>query len=390
MKDHLKETTRFVMKTELLSGDGIAGELPKCLKGYSWNKIGLIVDKGLYENSSYSKKITELLKTQMESVTLLINEMPEPTYDYLDEVKSDFKVHNLDCFVGIGGGSTLDLTKGLATLKTNEGEAIKYRGFGKVKNIPLPVVALPSTAGTGSEVTPYAVFIDTLEKWKFGINTEYNYPRLGLYDPAFLDSCPLKIFASAGMDAMTHTLESFAAKNATFLSRMYSLQAFQLLFGNLKKIAKGDRSKETKLNLMLGSGCAGIALMNSGAGPAGALSYPLGVYFDVPHGLAGSVFLPGVIRYNVENGYTDYAILYDLIFKDHRLAVSEKSYRFADEIIQLSQDLDIPTDLKGFGVKKDEDANLIIDNSMQLKAAFDQNPVIFGHDEIINLVNSLR
>ena len=390
MKDYLKENIRFVMKTELILGDGSAKQLPAHLKSRSWGRIGLVIDRGLYDGNNYAREIVELLESSLERVVLLVNEMAEPTYDYLDKVKERFAKDALDCFVGIGGGSTLDLSKGCATLKTNEGKAIDYRGFDKVKNIPLPVVALPSTAGTGSEVTPYAVFIDTQKKWKFGINTEYNYPRLALYDPGFLDSCPPKIFASAGMDAMTHTLESFAAKNATSLSRLFSMRAFKLLFENLKKVPRGDISTGTKLHLLVGSGCAGIALMNSGAGPSGALSYPLGVYFDVPHGLAGSVFLPAVIKYNVEKGYTEYSELYDLVFDNELISSTEKSMLFAAEIETLSGELGIPTNLKGFGVRTEEDLKLIIENSMQLKAAFEQNPVEFGKEEIEKIIYSLR
>jgi len=390
MKDYLTENIRFVMKTELLAGDRIARELPVHLKSRSWRKIGLVIDKGLYDSNDYVKEIAQLVENELEHVVLLLNEMAEPTYDYLDEAKTRFDGHQLDCFVGMGGGSTLDLSKGVATLKTNDGKAINYRGFGKVKNIPLPVVALPSTAGTGSEVTPYAVFIDTKEKWKFGINTDYNYPQLALYDPRLLDSCPPRVFASAGMDAMTHTLESFAAKDATFLSRSFSIKAFKLLFENLKKIPGDDRSTEVKLKLLVGSACAGIALMNSGAGPSGALSYPLGVYFDVPHGLAGSVFLPRVIRHNVEKGYTEYSELYDSVFDNGSISPREKSMLFAAEIETLSSELGIPTNLKGFGVRTEEDSKLIIENSMQLKAAFEQNPVKFGIKEIENIVNSLR
>ena len=390
MKDYLKENIRFIMRTELLSGVGIARDLPQHLKNNSWNKVGLVIDKGLADNNQYVAEVVNIMKKSLDTVVLAYCELPEPTYDYLDEVKKLFTDYDLNCFVGIGGGSTLDLTKGLATLKTNDGEAINYRGFGKVVKVPLPVVALPTTAGTGSEVTPYAVFIDTKDKWKFGINTEHNYPRLSLYDPLFLDSCTPGIYASAGMDAMTHTLESFVAKNATFYSRMYSRQAFRLLFMNLKKIADGDRSAETKLNLLIGSGLAGVALMNSGAGPAGALSYPLGVYFDVPHGLAGSVFLPYVIRHNVEHGYTDYAELYDLVHDNAHLKNEEKSLIFADEIVQLCDNLGIPTSLSGFGVVSEEDRKLIIDNAMQLKAAFEQNPINFGTDEITKVIYSMK
>jgi len=385
-----KENIRFVTKTEMLIGEEIAQNLPQHLMDNLWQRVGVVVDKGVYENNQYILGIVKLLESKMGKVILLINEMPEPTYDYLDKVKENFEGSKLDCIVGIGGGSTMDLSKGLATLHTNNGDAINFRGFDKVKKRPLPVVTIPTTAGSGSEVTPFAVFIDTEENWKFGINSEYNYPRISFLDPNVLDSCPSSVFASSGMDAMTHTLESFVAKNATELSRIFSHKAFKLLYENLVQISKGNKSMEVKTNLLVGASCAGIALMNSGAGPAGALSYPLGVYFNVPHGIAGSVFLPGVIKYNVDNGYYDYYKLYDHIFAGKNISNKKKSYIFAEKITMLSEKLGIPTNLKGFGVKTDEDANKIINNSMQLEAAFDQNPIIFKQDQVIELVNSLR
>lgn len=390
MKNFSKDNVRFVFKTELLIGNEIAQDLPKHLGDNSWSNIGVVVDKGVYENNNYVSELVTLLEQQMNQVILLINEMPEPTYDYLDEVKGKFEEGELECFIGIGGGSTMDLAKGLATLNTNKKNAIYYRGFGKVTKRPLPVIAIPTTAGSGSEVTPYAVFIDTDENWKFGINSEFNYPKLSFLDPNVLDSCPDSVFASSGMDAMTHTLESFVAKNATELSRIFSYKAFKLLYENLVQISEGNKSIQVKTDLLVGASCAGIALMNSGAGPAGALSYPLGVYFNVPHGIAGSVFLPGVIKYNIDHGYNDYYKLYDLVFKEKSISNKKKSYIFAEKITKLSASLGIPTSLQGFGVNSDDDANKIIDNSMQLEAAFDQNPVVFKQDQVVALVNSLR
>ena len=390
MKDFLKEPIRFVMRTEILTGSGIVSEkLSETLIANNWKRVGCIVDKTLLESNKYAELVTQTLQAKIGDTVVFPNEMPEPSYDYLNEVDNLLKSHDFDCIIGIGGGSTIDLAKGLAVLKTNEGEAIQFRGFGKVTVPPLSVIGIPTTAGSGSEVTPYAVFIDTDENWKFGINTEHNYPRISFLDSDFLKSCPERIFASAGMDALTHSLESFAAKNATDMSIMFSLKAFTMLFRNLNRIADGDRDQETLMGLLLGADMAGIALMNSGAGPAGALSYPLGVYFDVPHGLAGSVFLPGVITHNVEQGYSDYWMLYDQVFPNQSLSHEEKSHKFADSISTLSCRLGIPGNLNGFGVETEQDRSLIVENSMQLKAAFEQNPVPFGQEEIARLIKSL-
>ncbi len=391
MKTIEGDVLRFIMRTEMVSGDGVALTCANRARVLGWRRAGVVIDAALLKNNPYVREVVDSLTAGLESVVVVESTLPEPTYAYLDVVKNQLTGHLLDFIIGIGGGSTMDLAKGLAVLQTNSGSAIKFRGFDRVGVPPLPVVALPSTAGTGSEVTPYAVFIDTEAKWKFGINTEYNYPRLALYDPRFLDSCPDQVYASAGMDAMTHTLESFVARNATPISRIFSVKAFELLYPFLGRVADGDRSTTTKLNLLIGSSLAAAALMNSGAGPAGALSYPLGVFFKVPHGLAGSVFLPAVIEYNVrhKDRYEEYSILYDLVAPKARGSRAEKSLRFAAAIRDLSARLGIPTTLAGFGVETKKDAQLIIENSQQLKAAFEQNPVPFEIHAIHETVHGL-
>jgi alcohol dehydrogenase len=390
MKDHTREEIKFTMKSEMIVGTGSAKNLPKLLRERGWIKVALVIDSAVLQHNPYAREIVDIVTGDLDKVILVRAEMPEPTYDYLDQVKSAVQGQSLDCVIGIGGGSTIDVAKGLATLVMNPGPAIQYRGFGKVVHQPLPVVALPTTAGSGSEVTYYAAFIDTIEKRKFGINSEYNYPRLAFYDSGFLDSCPLKTFASSGMDAMVHTIESYVARTATAISRIFSIKAFDLLFPNLSKIADGDRSPGTKLNLLLGSGLAGVALMNSGSGPAGALSYPLGVHFKVPHGLAGSVFLAPVIEFNVTNGYTAYSELYDRMpSAETGLNEKEKAMRFAQKIRDLSRRLGVPTNLAGFGVTTDQDMRLIIDNALQMKPPFELNPVPFGEVQIDQTVRAL-
>lgn len=391
MKTIDDDVLRFIMRTEMVSGDRVALTCAERVRLLGWKRAGIVIDALLLKNNPYAREVVDSLTAGLDSVVVVESTLPEPTYAYLDVVRKQLADQVLECVIGIGGGSTMDLAKGLAVLQTNAGSAINFRGFDKVGVSPLPVVALPSTAGTGSDVTPYAVFIDTEARWKFGINTEYNYPRLALYDPRFLDSCPDHVYASSGMDAMTHALESFVARSATPISRIFSIKAFELLYHYLRRVADGDRSTATKLNLLIGSGLAGVALMNAGAGPAGALSYPLGVFFEVPHGLAGSVFLPAVIEYNVRHKdcYEEYSILADLIDPNARISAAEKSLRFAAAIRDLSARLGIPTTLAGFGVKTDKDAQLIIGNSQQLKAAFDQNPVPFGVDAIRDTIHGL-
>ena len=267
------------------------------------------------------------------------------------EFKKKFSGKSYDCLVGVGGGSTLDLTKGMAVLLTNEGEPLSFRGFPKLKNKPLPVIAIPTTSGTGSEVTYNAVFTNSQEKKKLGINSIFNFPVSAIIDPLVFVDCPFSVSVSAGADALVHTMESYVHRHHTLISRMYSKEAFRLIFNNLGKIKQDPTNVEVRANLALGAYLAGTALINAGSGPAGAFSYPLGAVYHVPHGYAGAVFLSSITRINVEKGYLGYAELYDLIEgADHQKSIIEKNRQFVVAMQKLMDQVEIPKSLSHFGL----------------------------------------
>jgi len=380
MTTQSKESFSFKFKTDMRFGVGITEKLTN-LVSHTFEKLGLIVDSGVLKN----KRVHELvnnLKESHEIVKIFENKVSEPDYDYLDDCKEELINLEFDALIGIGGGSTLDLTKGIAVLMRNPGKAIDYRGFDLVKNPPLPVIAIPTTAGTGSEVTPSAVFTDKKEQRKLGINTEYNRPVLAILDPLLTLSCPKNVTISSGMDALTHALESFVAKSSTPISRIFSREALSLIFNNLPKIVDDTDNVELRSKLLLGSYYAGIALMNSGAGPAGAMSYILGARYNVPHGLAGAVFLPRVAKLNVEMGCLAYAPLYELIQgADRNLSEIEKNKRFSEALGKLCEKLSIPESVKDFGVSLDA-LSFLVSESFWLKPAIEQNPVPFTEREV--------
>ncbi len=379
----------FKLKTDMRFGIGISRNIGDLVANYNFRRLCLIVDSGVLNNNQIVHDLIGNLGRLSEIVKIFENKISEPDYDYLDNCKMEFATLEFEGIMAIGGGSTLDLTKGIAVLMRNPGKALNYRGFDLVKNPALPVIAVPTTAGTGSEVTPNAVFIDKNEKRKLGINTEYVRPKLAILDPLLSSSCPKGVTVSSGMDALTHALESFVAKSATPISRVFSKEAFSLIFNNLSRIVDDMDNVELRSKLLLGSYYAGIALMNSGAGPAGAMSYPLGVHFDVPHGLAGAVFLPQVIRLNVEMGCLAYAPLYELIEgAEQTLNEVEKNRRFAEAVNELCQRLSIPVSLKDFGVSQ-KDISFLLEESFWLKAAIEQNPIPFTEREIKTVWESL-
>ena len=169
----------------------------------------------------------------------------------------------------------------------------------------------------------------------------------------------------------------------------FAREAFRLLFHNLPAVVSDPQNISFRSTVQRGAYCAGIGLMNSGAGPAGALSYPLGVHFQVPHGIAGGVFVARIARFNAERGYTDYAELYDLIEgADLSLSPAEKSLRFCDEMDRMLAALDIPNTLGTFGVKS-TDVPMLAEQTMLLAGALDQNPVAFGIAEVESVLGAM-
>ena len=376
----MNETFNFWLKTDVRFGEGIVQGLPEILQSWNVKRVAVIADAGVKSNQ-HVQALKDKLNSTFDTVTWVESGVAEPDYDYLDEFKKSFSA-DYDVMIGIGGGSTLDLAKAVSVLVTNPGKAIEYRGFDLIKNPGIPLVAIPTTAGTASEVTPNAVFTDTNEMRKFGINTNLYVPRLALLDPLMTISCPRSVTVSAGIDAIVHTIESYAAKRTNPMTRMFAREAFQLLFSGLPAVVADPDNVELRAKVQRGAFCAGIGLMNSGAGPAGALSYPLGVHFKVPHGLAGGVFISRVARFNAERGFTDYADLYDLIEgADKSLSPEEKSVKFCDELDKLLKELEVPDTLSPFGVQESDLPNLA-QQTMLLIGALDQNPVPFNIKEV--------
>jgi len=363
-------------------------EVPARLQEWGFRRPAAIVDAAVVSHPLCAEVLGKL-KNECEAFELYPNAVSEPDYGYLDEVAAHFRDRQVDSLIAVGGGSTLDLVKGVSVLLTNPGRGLEYRGFGRVQHAGVPLVAVPTTAGSGSEVTPNAVFIERTEQRKFGINTPLYMPRLAVLDPVLTLSCPRGVTVSSGMDALVHAIEAYVAKAATPMSRVYSREAFRLVFNRLGHAVASPEDLAHRAAVLLGAHCAGLGLMNSGAGPAGAMSYPLGVHFKVPHGLAGAVFLAPVVAFNVRRGCDVYADLYDWIDgADAGLDRAEKARAFADRVSALCRAVGVPEHLAAFGVSP-KDVPMLADQTMLLAPAVQQNPAPMTVAEITSCFETL-
>lgn len=381
----------FYMGTKIHYGIGTRSKLQTIVSDNKWSRIGVIIDHNL-ANVPIIVEVLNILNIVCEDVAVGYCTISEPTYTYLDDVRKQFANKKLQAVIGIGGGSAIDTAKAMAVLVNNKNPAIAYRGFNKMTESVLPIIAIPTTAGTGSEVTPNASFIDSQEKKKLGINGEAVRPKFAILDPELTLSCPEKPTISAGIDSMVHAVEAFVAKKSNPMARLFATEGFRHVFHNLPNVIKNPMNIQNRERVMYGAFLAGIALMNSGTGPAAALSYPLGVHFGVPHGIGGGIFLPYVVQHNIANGYYGYAPLYDTIASDtvyrKGLTEKEKSELFLQSVLTVWQELSVPNDLTKIGVMS-EFLNQFIKETMDLKGALDQNPLPFYETEITSVLKTL-
>jgi len=373
----------FIFYGNIYFGIKSRNSIDDVLKNNNYKSACIIIDHALISVPIFNDYLNEL----QCDVNIIECDISEPTYEKLEEKRIEIKNQNFDVFIGIGGGSALDMAKGLAVLYTNDGTAISYRGFDQFKQPIPPIIAIPTTAGTGSEITPNASFIDTIEKRKMGINGETIRPKYSILDPELTLSCPKKPTISAGVDSMVHATEAFVAKKSNPMAKMFAKEGFKLVFENLPLLIDQLDNIELREKVMYGAFLSAIALMNSGTGPAAALSYPLGVHFGVPHGIGGGIFLPHVIQHNIESGFIDYAELYQTQKNINSKKVGAKL--FIEKIWNTWERLQVSQDLGDFGMDK-SDIALFVSDTMVLKAALDQNPLPFYESEIKSTLEKLK
>ncbi len=257
--------------------------------------------------------------------------------------------------VGIGGGSALDLAKAAAALINNPGTAVEYVGLDLLKSPAQPSILLPTTAGTGSEVTFTAVFTRRSDKFKGGMNGRLLYPHTAMLDPLLTVSCPPYITAVVGMDALTHAMEAYTSRAHTPVSDMNALKAIELIGNNLAQAVAHGENLEARENMLLGSYLAGLALAQAGVGAVHAMAYPLGAFFDIPHGEANAVLLPYVMAFNLiacPDRFADMAYAFCEMPDD--LTTREAAETCVSEVIMLSQDIGIPSNLDQLEVPESE------------------------------------
>jgi alcohol dehydrogenase class IV len=364
----------FFLSTDLVIGVNEALNLNEHLTQLAIKKPGIIYDANLAGNL-YFQDLLKKLTSSYNNAVVYCNEFGgEPTYGHLENVSEFFRSNVPDGIIAIGGGSTLDLGKGVSLLLTNPVPALSLKGFPQGVNDPLPLITVPSLLGSGAEVSFNAVFIDEAEGRKLGINSRKNFPKKAVIDPNLSMTAPMESVIASAMDSLVHCVDSFGSVKHTALSRIFSVEGFQRTFYALQQ-GQLDRA-ESRLDLAIGSVCGTVALMNSGDGPTNGFAYYLGVKHKVPHGLAGAIFLKEVMSYNYNHGYEKYALLNPM---RNSPSPGEATAELLDEMDELYKQLQIPTLIR-YGYGKGNAAEFAHNASEALKGSFSGNPVEFTEE----------
>ncbi len=364
----------FFLSTDLVIGVNEALNLNEHLLQLSVQKPGIVYDANLATNLYFQEVLRNIVLRFPNSVIYCNEFKGEPTYAHLENVAEFFRSNMPDGIVAIGGGSTLDLGKGVALLMTNTVPALSLKGFPQGVSDPLALITVPSLLGSGAEVSYNAVFIDEDAGRKLGINSRKNFPKKAVIDPQLSMTAPMESVIASAMDSLVHCVDSFGSLKHTPLSRIFSIEGFQRTFYALQQ-GQLDRA-ESRLDLAIGSVCGTVALMNSGDGPTNGFAYYLGVKHRVPHGLAGAIFLKEVMRYNHHQGYEKYALLNPMRSSP---SPKEATAELLEQMDDLYRQLQIPN-LLPYGYSKGDVSEFARNASEALKGSFSGNPVDFTEE----------
>jgi alcohol dehydrogenase len=344
---------RFQVPTRIYFGSGMISRLKEIIEEFSKEpSLFLVTDRGIVDSGIADKVLEQCPGIQVFDE---VEQNPKhPTVDKAGEVARKLKP---DLIIGLGGGSALDAAKAVALLATNPGCIEEYEGKGKYKSPPLPVLAIPTTCGTASEVTWVSVITHTERMFKMSIKGPLMFPAVALVDPDLLVTLPSTLIASTGMDALTHAIEAYTVKPATFMTDIFARESLKLIFQSLERaytdIKKDDEARET---IMLGSMIAGMAFGNSDVGAVHCIAEAVGSLYDTPHGVANSVFLPYVMEFSLPAAKSRYAEIARIagIQEEENGAAAQKLIR---KIKDLSRSLSIPS-FRDLGVEKDKFAEI--------------------------------
>lgn len=344
----------FQSTPRIVMGVGASNQIPSEVKRLSGKNVMIVTDPGLVKTGIVDQ-IQENLVSSGLKVTRFDTVEPDPAFETASVAAKAARDSGADTILGLGGGSSLDIAKVASILVTNADPVNSYFGIDLVPGPGLKTILVPTTAGTGSEVTPIAILSDHGEKLKKGIVSPYLFPATAILDPSFTVGLPAHITAATGMDALIHAVEAYTSVNANSITDMFAEQAIRLISANIRTAFANGANIEARQNMLEGSMLAGMAFANAGVTAVHAFAYPIGAEFHIPHGIANSIMLWPVMEFNMMGNLTKFANIADLMGEvTDGLSDREAALLAVDSLRDLISDVEIPTSLSQFGIRESD------------------------------------
>lgn len=378
---------RIVLNETSYHGAGAIKEIPGEVKRRALKKAFVCSDPDLVK-FKVTDKVLNVLKAEGLDYELYSDIKPNPTIENVLTGVSAFKESGADYLVAIGGGSSMDTAKAIGIIIANPeyGDVRSLEGTAPTKHPSVPIIAVPTTAGTAAEVTINYVITDTEKKRKFVCVDPHDIPVVAVIDPDMMSTMPKGLTAATGMDALTHAIEGYITKGAWELTDMFHLKAIEIISRSLR--AAVANTPEGRRDMALGQYVAGMGFSNVGLGIVHSMAHALGALYDTPHGVANAILLPTVMRYNADatgDKYRDIAKAMG-VEGSESMSVEEARKAACDAVAQLSADVGIPKDLKG--IVKEEDLDFLAQSAMD-DACRPGNPKDPSKEDIVALYREL-
>jgi alcohol dehydrogenase class IV len=385
----MRNVWEFFSTERIVFGNGAVQQLDSILKRLNAKNVLLVTDPGIV-NAGIADRIIALLKNADYNVIVYDKVVPEPPVSSAIECYEFAKSQmETDTIIGLGGGSSIDMAKIAALLVKYGGHPLDY--YGGENQIPgpiAPLIAIPTTAGTGSEVTSVAVLTDTENNIKAGISDNYLRPAVALLDPELTLGLPAYVTACSGIDALSHAVEAYTAKKSQYIqadgnilfqgslpiSDALALHAIKLIASNLTLAVQQGSNVEARGNMLTGSLLAGMAFSNAGTAAAHALAYPIGGLVKSPHGEVTGLLLPYVMKFNAAIETEKMGNIADAFgVAAEGLSAKERAQAAGDAVLQLLEDIGLPTHLSQIGIKE-EDIPSIAEKALDIARLVRNNP----------------
>lgn len=342
----------FFVKSDIVFGRDSVKKLPEIIRGYHAKKVMLVYDAGV-KVAGIADKVLENMKKANIEIVIFDKVIPNPTNQIVEEAAQMAQDAGVDVFVAVGGGSSIDLTKAVDILMTNPGPISQYGGIGMVKNELLPLIAIPTTAGTSSEITNVSALIDTEKVVKYVVIDNKLVPSKVIIDPEFTKTMPASVTAATGMDAITHAVESYISNMATPLTEYNSLQGLKIIYDNLPTAVKDGSDMDAREQMMLGCVITGFGFSNANLGLVHGIAHTLSAHFQLAHGMANATVLPYVMAYNADSCPEKMVELAKAIGLPVSGCLEKDKNLLSEELLRLTKKLGIKT-LSEQGIKEED------------------------------------